>query len=93
MEKTLVSLRWKLRVFDAVIIPKLLYGLEAIPFTEQDCKQLDALQYRGLRQVFGIKHFLLVRSQEQTRSPGSKSKSKNRRETNNSNPNLRKACQ
>ena len=57
MEKTPVFLKWKLRAFDAVIIPKLLYGLEAIPFTEQDCNQLDAFQYRGLRKIFGIKHF------------------------------------
>ena len=56
MEKTLVSLKWKLRIFDAVIISKLLYGLEAIPFTEQDCKQLDTFQYRGLRKILGIKH-------------------------------------
>ena len=55
-KKAPVSLEWKLRVFDAVIISKLLYGLEAIPFTEQNCKQLDAFQYRGLRKVLGIKH-------------------------------------
>ena len=51
-----VSLKWKLRDYGAVIISKLLYGLEAIPFTEQDCKQLDAFQYRGLRTILGIKH-------------------------------------
>ena len=56
-KKAPVSLKWKLRVFDAVIISKLLYGLVAIPFTEQNCKQLDAFQYRGLRHIFGIKHF------------------------------------
>ena len=56
MEKTPVSFKWKLRVFDAVIISKLLYGLEAIPFTEQDCKQPDAFQYRGIREIFGTKH-------------------------------------
>ena len=56
LEKTPVSLKWKPRVFDAVIISKLLYGLEAVPFTEQGCKQLDAFQYRGLRNIFGIKH-------------------------------------
>ena len=55
-KKAPVSLKWKLRVFDTVIISKLLYGLEAIPFTEQSCKQLDAFQYRGLRQILGIKH-------------------------------------
>ena len=52
-----VALKWKLRVFDAVIISKLIYGLEAIPFTEQNCKQLDAFQYRGLRNILRIKHY------------------------------------
>ena len=56
MKKTPVSLKWNLRVYDAVIISKLLYGLEAIPFTEQDCKQLDAFQYRGLRKLLRINH-------------------------------------
>ena len=74
--KNPVSPKWKLRVFDAVIISKLLYKLEAIPFTEQSCKQVDAFQYRGLRQILGIKHSLLVRSQEQTSSPDSKQKAK-----------------
>ena len=56
LKKAPVSLKWKLRVFGAAIVSKLLYGLEAIPFTEQNCKQLDAFQYRRLRKVFGIKH-------------------------------------
>ena len=55
-EKAPVSLKWKLRVFDAVIISKLLHGLGAIPFTEQNCNQLDAFQYRGFRKILGIKH-------------------------------------
>ena len=54
--KAPVSLNWKLRVYDAVMISKLLYGLEAIPLKEQDCKQLDAFQYRGLRRILGTKH-------------------------------------
>jgi len=43
-------------VFDAVIVAKVLYGLEAIPFTDQDCARLDAFQYRGLRKILQIKH-------------------------------------
>ena len=55
-KKAPVPLKWKLRVYDAIIISKVLYGLDAIPFTEQDCKQLDAFQYRGLKTILGIKH-------------------------------------
>jgi hypothetical protein len=54
--KAPVSLKWKLRVYDAVIVAKVLYGLEAIPFTERDCAKLDAFQYRGLRKILQIKH-------------------------------------
>ena len=55
-KKAPVSLKWKLRVYDAAIVSKLLYGLEAIPLTEQDCKQFDAFQYRGQRKTLGVKH-------------------------------------
>ena len=49
-------MKWKIRVLDAVIVSKLLYGLESVPFTEQDCNRLDAFQYRGLRNIRHIKH-------------------------------------
>ena len=52
MEK---GVKWKLRVFDAVVVSKLVYGLEPVPFTEQDCNRLDAFQYRGLREILHIK--------------------------------------
>ena len=48
-------MKWELRVFDAVIVSKRLYGLESVPFTEQDCNRLDAFQYRGLRQILHTK--------------------------------------
>ena len=51
-----VSTKWQLRVFDVVIVSKLFYGLEAVPFTEQDCNRLDAFQYKGLRTILHIKH-------------------------------------
>ena len=55
-KKAPVSMKWKIRVFDAGIVSKLFYGLESVPFTEQDCNRLDAFQYRGLRTVLHIKH-------------------------------------
>ena len=55
-KKAPVSMKWKTRVFDAVIVSKLLYGLELVPFTEQDCNRLDAFQYRGLKRILHIKH-------------------------------------
>ena len=55
-KKAPVSMKWKIIVFDAAIVPKLLYGLESVPFTEQDCNRLDAFQYRGFRKTLHIKH-------------------------------------
>ena len=49
-------MKWKIRAFDAVMVSKLFYGLESVPFAEQDCNRLDAFQYRGLRKVRHIKH-------------------------------------
>jgi hypothetical protein len=46
--------KWKLNVYNAVIISKLVYGLETLQFTEGQGKQLDAFQQRGLRKILGI---------------------------------------
>ena len=35
---------------------QIIYGLESVPFIEQDCNRLDAFQYRGLRHILQIKH-------------------------------------
>eukprot|EP00972_Heterocapsa_arctica_P025365 3735720-Heterocapsa_arctica.AAC.1 len=43
------SIKWKLRVYDAVIVSTLLYGLEALSLTDADRAKLDAFQSRGLR--------------------------------------------
>ena len=49
LKKAPVSMTWKVQIFDAAIVSKLFYGLESVPFTEQDCNRLDAFQYRGFR--------------------------------------------
>ena len=49
-------MKWKIIVFDAAFVSKLFYGLESVPFAEQDCNRLDAFQYRGLIKVPHIKH-------------------------------------
>eukprot|EP00972_Heterocapsa_arctica_P035670 5248843-Heterocapsa_arctica.AAC.1 len=35
----------------------MLYGLESLSLTEADQAKLDAFQIRGLRNIFGIKHY------------------------------------
>ena len=47
--KSTASIKWKLRVYDAVIVAKLMYGLTSIPLSKADANKLDAFLMRGLR--------------------------------------------
>jgi hypothetical protein len=53
--KAPISAKWKIRVFDAVCVAKLTYGLETIPVSNEVCKKLDAFYFRALRKITGIK--------------------------------------
>ena len=53
--KAPISTKWKIRVFDAVCVAKLTYGLETIPITPEVCKKLDTFYFRALRKITGIK--------------------------------------
>ena len=46
--------KWKLRIFDAVIRAKLLYGLETVHLTQAMLKKIDAFQIRGLRKILNL---------------------------------------
>ena len=51
-----VSTTWKLRVHDAVISGKLLYGLESASLTNAEYERLGSFQIKALRKMSGIKH-------------------------------------
>ena len=51
-----VSITWKLRVHDAVIASKLLYGLEAASLTQAGYARLDPFQVNVLRRIFRVPH-------------------------------------
>ena len=55
-KKAPVSTTWKLRVHDAVITSKLLYGLESASLTNAEYERLDAFQIKALRKMLGMKH-------------------------------------
>ena len=55
-KKAPVSITWKLRVHDAVIISKLLYGLESASLTNAEYERFDAFQIKALRKMLGITH-------------------------------------
>ena len=49
-----LSRKWRLRVFDAVIRSKLVYGLETTYLTRAIQRKVDAFQMKGLRQILGM---------------------------------------
>ena len=57
LEETLldkqVSIRLRLKLFDAVVTPALLYSLETCPLTENQRERLNAVQRRMLRRIVG----------------------------------------
>ena len=54
--KSRASIKWKIRVHDAVIVAKLMYGLTSIQFPKADANKIDALQMRGPRNILKVKH-------------------------------------
>ena len=54
--KAPVTIKWKLRVLDAVINSKVLYGTETLVTAQSDYNKLDAFQIRIFRKMLRIKH-------------------------------------
>ena len=52
--KAPVTLKWKLRVLDAVIHSKVLYGMESLVISQSDYDKIDAFQNRIFRQILNI---------------------------------------
>ena len=48
------NVKWKLRIFNAIIGAKLLYGLETIHLTKALLNKIDAFQVRGLRKILKL---------------------------------------
>ena len=48
-----VSIKLRLRLFDAFVTPTILCGLISMPLTTSDLNQLDAIQRRMLRSLVG----------------------------------------
>ena len=55
-KKSQCSSAWKLQVYNAVILSKLLYGLETLELIDSLRTRLDAFQIRGLRHILKIDH-------------------------------------
>ena len=52
---SLLGVKTKLRIFQCVILPVLLYGMDSLTLTTPQLNRLDAYCYRFLRRIVGIK--------------------------------------
>ena len=50
-KQTNCSMKWKLLIFNAVCISKLVYGLETLIATDSTLHKLDTVQMKGLRNI------------------------------------------
>ena len=57
-----VDTKRKLQIYDAIIRAKLVYGLETVQLTESMISRITAFQMRGLRQILGIDHTYVNRT-------------------------------
>ena len=62
MKNTTCQVNLKLNVYHAVIITKLLYGLETLQCTNKIMGNIDVFQMKGLRKVLGIPPTLIDRT-------------------------------
>jgi hypothetical protein len=54
--KTKCTNKWKLQVYNAIIVAQLTYGLSTVQLTPTMLAKLDAFQMRGLRYILKIEH-------------------------------------
>ena len=56
LKKAKCNKRWKLQVYNAVVISQLVYGLETMYLNDSLIKRPDAFHIRGIRHILGIEH-------------------------------------
>ena len=59
--KAPVTVKWKIRVYDSVILSKLVYGLNSLSLTDTDKRKLYAFHMKGLRKILSIPHAYISR--------------------------------
>ena len=53
---------WEIRIFQAVAVNKLLYGMESLHLTGSQIKRFDAFFYKGLRKILGVPRTFIDRT-------------------------------
>ena len=56
------SEKWKILVYNSVVISKLTYGLETLQFSDALATKLNSFQQKGLRKILGIPPTFIDRS-------------------------------
>ena len=60
---THTSIAWKLRVFNSIVISKLMYGLETIQLTQTELNKLDSFQMKCIRRILKVPPAYIDRTQ------------------------------
>ena len=59
-KKTNCDNKWEIKVFNAVVLTKLIYGLEIVQGTESQFHKLDDFQMKGLRKYLESRPHILT---------------------------------
>lgn len=62
-DKANTGAHWKLRVFNAIVRSKLMYGLENLQLTHAEMNKLDAFQMKSLRRILNVPPTFIDRTQ------------------------------
>ena len=54
--KSICSKKWKILIYNAIVISQLIYGLETIPMNQNQITRLNAFQMKGFRKILKIHH-------------------------------------
>ena len=61
-KQTKCSTRWKIEIFNSVIVSKLLYGLETLQYHINSFTRINTFQMKGLRKILDIPPTFIDRS-------------------------------
>ena len=59
--KANATVKWKIRAYDAIVVSKLLYGLDTAYLSASEVKQFDTFQLKGFRRIMHITTTFIIR--------------------------------
>ncbi|CAE8697317.1 unnamed protein product [Polarella glacialis] len=55
LQHTDIDTAWKIKIYKALFIPMILYGMESAHLTTQNLQELDTFHYKAMRKIYKIK--------------------------------------